>query len=235
MPPGSGPHTGATEGRRHECDNQDLINNTFGNPPPAPVFDQIKIFDRIAGADPLLVVRRNQKAGNHQLPHVQARTRRPVLRAHLRADQGLRVLVRQVQAHEVQGHHLRKVRRASDAAASVRRERMGHIELAAPVAHIWFLKSLPSRIGADARHGAEGYREGSLFRTIHRARAGPDAARSQSAADRRGLSPGSGRVRRRQLHRRDRRRSHARIADGDRPRKRARAIAQGNRGDRLRS
>ncbi len=30
--------------------------------------------------------------------------------------------------------------------ASVRRERMGHIELAAPVAHIWFLKSLPSRI-----------------------------------------------------------------------------------------
>ena len=29
----------------------------------------------------------------------------------------------------------------------VRRERMGHVELASPVAHIWFLKSLPSRIG----------------------------------------------------------------------------------------
>ncbi|MCP4716864.1 MAG: DNA-directed RNA polymerase subunit beta', partial [Deltaproteobacteria bacterium] len=29
----------------------------------------------------------------------------------------------------------------------VRRERMGHIELACPVAHIWFLRSLPSRIG----------------------------------------------------------------------------------------
>src|SRR5512138_1895248 len=29
----------------------------------------------------------------------------------------------------------------------VRRDRMGHIELASPVAHIWFLKSLPSRIG----------------------------------------------------------------------------------------
>jgi DNA-directed RNA polymerase subunit beta' len=29
----------------------------------------------------------------------------------------------------------------------VRRERMGHIELASPVAHIWFMKSLPSRIG----------------------------------------------------------------------------------------
>ncbi|MDF1645292.1 MAG: DNA-directed RNA polymerase subunit beta' [Pseudomonadales bacterium] len=33
------------------------------------------------------------------------------------------------------------------AVAKVRRERMAHIELASPVAHIWFLKSLPSRIG----------------------------------------------------------------------------------------
>ncbi len=32
--------------------------------------------------------------------------------------------------------------------SKVRRERMGHIELAAPIAHIWFLKSLPSRISA---------------------------------------------------------------------------------------
>jgi DNA-directed RNA polymerase subunit beta' len=30
----------------------------------------------------------------------------------------------------------------------VRRERMGHIELASPVAHIWFLKRLPSRIAS---------------------------------------------------------------------------------------
>ncbi len=29
----------------------------------------------------------------------------------------------------------------------MRRERMGHIDLASPVAHIWFLKSLPSRLG----------------------------------------------------------------------------------------
>ena len=32
--------------------------------------------------------------------------------------------------------------------SNVRRDRMGHIELASPVAHIWFLKSLPSRISA---------------------------------------------------------------------------------------
>src|SRR5690554_830135 len=31
--------------------------------------------------------------------------------------------------------------------ARVRRERMGHIELAVPVTHIWFLKSMPSRLG----------------------------------------------------------------------------------------
>jgi len=31
--------------------------------------------------------------------------------------------------------------------AKVRRERMGHIDLASPVAHIWYLKSLPSRMG----------------------------------------------------------------------------------------
>ena len=31
--------------------------------------------------------------------------------------------------------------------SKVRRERMGHIELAAPVAHIWFFKGVPSRIG----------------------------------------------------------------------------------------
>ncbi|MHB8764374.1 MAG: DNA-directed RNA polymerase subunit beta' [Deferrisomatales bacterium] len=32
--------------------------------------------------------------------------------------------------------------------SSVRRERMGHVELATPVAHVWFLRSLPSRIGS---------------------------------------------------------------------------------------
>ncbi|MDX1670360.1 MAG: DNA-directed RNA polymerase subunit beta', partial [Limnobacter sp.] len=38
--------------------------------------------------------------------------------------------------------------------SKVRRERMAHIELAAPVAHIWFLRSLPGRIGAllDVSH-----------------------------------------------------------------------------------
>ena len=45
------------------------------------------------------------------LSDLQARTRRPVLRPHLRSDQGLRMLVRQVQANEIPRHHLREVRR----------------------------------------------------------------------------------------------------------------------------
>ncbi len=35
--------------------------------------------------------------------------------------------------------------------AKVRRERMGHIELAAPVAHIWYFKGIPSRIAFNVR------------------------------------------------------------------------------------
>ena len=48
--------------------------------------------------------------------------------------------------------------------SKVRRERMGHIELAAPVAHIWFLKSLPLAHRPAARHAAEAARADPLFR-----------------------------------------------------------------------
>jgi len=43
-------------------------------------------------------------------------------------------------------HRLRALRRRGHA-SKVRRERMGHIDLAAPVSHIWFFKGVPSRIG----------------------------------------------------------------------------------------
>ena len=60
--------------------------------------------------------------------------------------------------------------------SKVRRERMGHIELASPVAHIWFLKSLPSRIGLLARHDAAGPGARAVLRKLRRRRAGPDPA-----------------------------------------------------------
>src|SRR5215468_5949849 len=49
--------------------------------------------DREPGEDSVVVVRRDQEAGDDQLSHLQAGARWPVLRPHLRPDQGLRVLV----------------------------------------------------------------------------------------------------------------------------------------------
>ncbi len=54
----------------------------------------------------------------------------------------------------------------------VRRDRMGHIELASPVAHIWFLKSLPSRIGLMLDMTLKDLERGALFRELYRHRAG---------------------------------------------------------------
>ena len=83
----------------------------------------------------------------------------------------------------------------------VRRERMGHIELAAPVAHIWFLKSLPSRIGLLLDMTLKIARAHSLFRELRRARAGSDPAQGPPASERGRVSARRRRVRRRQLHR----------------------------------
>ena len=47
--------------------------------------------------------------------------------------------------------------------SKVRRERMGHINLACPVAHIWFLKSMPSKIGTLLELTIKGSRTGTLF------------------------------------------------------------------------
>ena len=62
-----------------------------------------------------MVVRGGNEAGDHQLPHAEAGEGRALLREDLRADEGLRVLLRQVQARPLQGHRLRQVRRRSRA------------------------------------------------------------------------------------------------------------------------
>ncbi len=54
--------------------------------------------------------------------------------------------LRQVQAHPLKGKICDKCG-VEVTRAKVRRERMGHIELAAPVSHIWYFKGIPSRIG----------------------------------------------------------------------------------------
>ena len=98
---GAGDRCGSDPYRNQEKSMNDLIDESSVKIASPQTFDQIKIHDRQPGKDPLLVLRRDQEARDDQLPYVQARARRPVLRPHLRSDQGLRVLVRQVQAHEV--------------------------------------------------------------------------------------------------------------------------------------
>jgi DNA-directed RNA polymerase subunit beta' len=68
----------------------------------------------------------------------------------------------------------------------VRRERMGHIELACPIAHIWFLKSLPSRIGLLLDMTLRDI----VFRRVRRYRSRYDHPRKRSAVDRRGVPRG---------------------------------------------
>src|SRR5450759_2799585 len=135
-------------------------------------------FHREPGKDSVVVLRRDQKAGNDQLSDLQARARRPVLRAHLRADQGLRVLVRQVQAHEVQGHHLRKMLGRSDAQPRAARApgsyRIGRAGRAYLVPAVAAEPNWPA-----ARYDAEGPRAHPLFRILRRARAGSHPARAR--------------------------------------------------------
>ena len=59
------------------------LMNPFGQSQGPQSFDKIRISIAVAGAYPLLVIRRDQKAGNHQLPHVQAGKGRSVLRPYL--------------------------------------------------------------------------------------------------------------------------------------------------------
>ena len=92
--------------------------------------------------------------------------------------------------------------------AKVRRERMGHIDLASPTAHIWFLKSLPSAHRPDAGHDPARHRADPVLRGLRGHRAGPDHARPRPAAHRRAVhdrAPGP----RRRLRRHDGRRGRA--------------------------
>ena len=103
--------------------------------------------------------------------------------------------------------------------ARVRRERMGHIELASPVAHIWFLKSLPSRIAMMLDMPLKDIERVLYFEYYIVTEPGLTSAQAASAALGRRVPALPGGVRRRQLHRRDRRRGHPGPAQGHRPRR----------------
>ena len=117
--------------------------------------------------------------------------------------------------------------------SKVRRERMGHIELASPVAHIWFLKSLPLAHRPRSRHVAQGPRTGPVFRELHRHRARVDAAQDAPTPLRGAVYRGPGRLRRGFVHRRHRRRGGAPAYLGHRSRGGARQASHPAQGDDL--
>ena len=67
----------------------------------------------------------------------------------------------------------------------VRRKRMGHIELAAPIVHIWFFKAMPSRLGSLLAMKTTQPGEGDLLPGLRRHRSRRHAAQAAAAADRR--------------------------------------------------
>ncbi len=75
--------------------------------------------------------------------------------------------------------------------AKVRRERMGHIQLAAPVSHIWYFKGIPSRMGMLLDISPRTLGKGAVFRQLHRAgsrRREPDGPEEVRADHRRQVS-----------------------------------------------
>ena len=71
--------------------------------------------------------------------------------------------------------------------SKVRRERLGHIELASPCSHVWFFKGLPSRIGPPPRHLPPRARGCPLLRVVRRRRSGRRAR--QGARGHQGREP----------------------------------------------
>ena len=124
---------------------------------------------RLAGEDPFVVVRRGEEAGDDQLPHVQAGARRPLLRQDLRADQGLRVPLRQVQAPEAPRRHLREVRRRSDAHQGAPRAHGPHRARLAGRAHL-VPEEAAVAPGHGARHDAARHRARPVLRSLRRDR-----------------------------------------------------------------
>ena len=113
--------------------------------------------------------------------------------------------------------------------AKVRRERMGHIQLAAPVAHIWFLKSLPSRIGLLLDMTLKDLERVLYFENYIVTEPGMTTLAGKAAADRGAVQPGGRGVRPGQLHRRHRRGGHPRAAHRHGPAQDPRPAAPGDR------
>ncbi len=118
--------------------------------------------------------------------------------------------------------------------AKVRRERMGHIELASPVAHIWFLKSLPSRIGLMVDLTLKELEKILYFESYVVLEPGMTDLKLHQLLTEDQLMRQAGRVRRRRVPGRHRRRGDQAGAAGHRPRRGEGAAARRSEGDHQR-
>jgi DNA-directed RNA polymerase subunit beta' len=109
-------------------------------------FSAIRISLASPGEDPRVVPRRGQEAGDDQLPYLQAGARRLFCAKIFGPVKDYECLCGKYKRMKHRGVVCEKCG-VEVIQSKVRRERLGHINLATPVAHIWFLKSLPSRIG----------------------------------------------------------------------------------------
>jgi len=126
--------------------NQELMNNPFNPVAPAKVFDEIKV--SLASPERIL----SWSYGEIKKPEtINYRTFKPERDGLFCARifgpiKDYECLCGKYKRMKYRGVVCEKCG-VEVTLQKVRRERMGHIELAAPCAHIWFLKSLPSRIG----------------------------------------------------------------------------------------
>ncbi|WP_412506411.1 DNA-directed RNA polymerase subunit beta' [Roseovarius sp. SYSU LYC5161] len=126
--------------------NQELTNNPFNPNAPAKVFDEIKV--SLASPERIL----SWSYGEIKKPEtINYRTFKPERDGLFCARifgpiKDYECLCGKYKRMKYRGVVCEKCG-VEVTLQKVRRERMGHIELAAPCAHIWFLKSLPSRIG----------------------------------------------------------------------------------------
>jgi len=107
------------------------VRSFFEKPKPLNDFNAIRLGLAQPGEDPVLVARRGHQAGNHQLPHFQTGAGRPVLRQDLRPGHRLECLCGKYKRMKYRGVVCDKCG-VEVTKSKVRRERMGHIELAAP-------------------------------------------------------------------------------------------------------
>ena len=161
-------------------------------------YSAVKIISGPSARHSQLVVRRSEKAGNDQLPHVSSRARRPVLRTHFWPGKRLGMRLRQVPRHEVQGHDLRSLRREGHAQPRAPQADGAHRSGRAGGAHL-VLQGHAQPLGQLARHENHEPGKGDLLPGLRRHRSEGYSAQAAAIAHRGRISPGPRAIRRRRV------------------------------------